>query len=52
MALTGSVRVVAEVQLDFSDVSGPPPPDTHTHETQSHRPLITTIQQDFQKAVR
>lgn len=26
-----SVQVAAEVELDFSDVSDPPPPGTHTH---------------------
>lgn len=29
--LLQSVQVVAEVELDFSDVSDPPPPGTHTH---------------------
>lgn len=35
MDLAGSVRVVAEVGLGLSDVSGPPPPNT-----EKNRPLI------------
>lgn len=39
MALVGSVPVVAEVELDLSDVSGPPPPDTQN----SHTVLLLMI---------
>lgn len=31
MALAGSPPVVAEVELGFSNGSGPPPPATHKH---------------------
>lgn len=37
MASAGSVRVESEIESDFSDVSGPPPPGAQ--ETQSHKPF-------------
>lgn len=45
MALAGSVQVVAEVELDVSVVSGPPPPDTQ--KTHTDRLLLTNNSAGF-----
>lgn len=49
MALAGSVQVVAEVELDTSGVSGPPPPDRKTVTQNIYYYQI--IHRDFKKVV-